>query len=286
MRGCGQNDLGMPWHPEVASHPPIPASPHPRHIPRMHSPPRHRLRAAIPFLVAASLVALAACPERKTASVEELYSTRMLGVSYLQRNQLAEAETQFKKLTELAPDDPLGFANLGYTYLQAARFAEAEKQLDRARKLDPSSADIGLALARVYALTNRPADARKLLEQLRSEATGNTHVLYALALLDSASTDPAASARYRDRLRDVLAASSGNLVARLGLVDAFMRAAQSDSAVHHLEEVRRTPPEPSRDALAQIDSTIQLLRSGNPAARQSFDRLMQAMVVTSPYQAS
>ncbi|MBW8771407.1 MAG: VCBS repeat-containing protein [Gemmatimonadetes bacterium] len=253
----------------------------------MHSPPRHRLRAAIPFLVAASLVALAACPERKTASVEELYSTRMLGVSYLQRNQLAEAETQFTKLTELAPEDPLGFANLGYTYLQAGRFAEAEKQLDQARKLDPSSADIGLALARVYALTNRPTESRALLEKLRGEASGNTHVLYALALLDSAATDPAATARYRDRLRDVLAAAPGNLVARLGLVDAFVRASQSDSAVHHLEEVRRTPPEPSREALAQIDSTIQLLRAGNlPASRQSFDRLMQTMVVTSPYQAS
>jgi Flp pilus assembly protein TadD len=253
----------------------------------MPSPPSRRLRAAIPLLAAASLVALAACPERKTASVEELYSTRMLGVSYLQRNQLAEAETQFKQLTELAPDDPLGFANLGYTYLQAGRFADAEKQLDRARKLDPSSADIGLALARVYALTNRPADARALLEQLRKEASGNTHVLYALALLDSAATDPAGSARYRDRLRDILVAAPGNLVARLGLVDAFVRASQSDSAVHHLEELRRTPPEPGRAALAQIDSTIQLLRAGNLAgSRQVLDRLLQTMVVTSPYQAS
>jgi len=253
----------------------------------MQSLPRHRLRAAIPVIVAASLVALGACKEHKTASVEELYSTRMLGVSYLQRNQLTEAETQFKRLTELAPDDPLGFANLGYTYLQAARFAEAEKQLDRARKLDPSSADIGLALARVYALTDRPAESRALLEQLRKEASGNTHVLYALALLDSAATDPAASARYRDRLRDVLAASPANVVARLGLVDAFVRAAQNDSAVHQLEELRRTPPAPSGEALAQLDSTIQLLRAGNaPASRQLLDRLLETMVVSSPYQAS
>jgi len=253
----------------------------------MQSPPRRRLRAAIRLIAAASLIALGACTKHETASVEELYSTRMLGVSYLQRNQLAEAEAQFRKLTELAPEDPLGFANLGYTYLQAARFAEAEKQLDQARKLDPSSVDIGLALARVYALTNRPAESRALLEKLRGEASGNTHVLYALALLDSAATDPAASARYRDRLRDVLTASPANLVARLGLVDAFVSAAQGDSAVHHLEELRRTPPEPSREALAQIDSTIQLLRAGNlPAARQTFDRLMRTMVVTSPYQTS
>jgi Flp pilus assembly protein TadD len=253
----------------------------------MPIPPSRRLRAAIPLLAAASLVALAACPEHKTASVEELYSTRMLGVSYLQRTQLAEAEAQFKQLTELAPDDPLGFANLGYTYLQAGRFAEAEKQLDRARKLDPSSADIGLALARVYALTRRANESRALLEQLRKEASGNTHVLYALALLDSAATDPAAAARYRDRLRDVLVASPANLVARLGLVDAFVRVVQYDSAVHHLEEVRRTPPEPSREARARIDSTIQFLRAGNASAsRQTFDRLLQTMVVSSPYQAS
>ncbi|HEX7978677.1 MAG TPA: FG-GAP-like repeat-containing protein [Gemmatimonadaceae bacterium] len=254
----------------------------------MHSTPSQTgRRVALSLVAAASLVALVACRERKTASVEALYSTRMLGVSYLQRNQLPEAEAQFTKLTELAPDDPLGFANLGYTYLQAGRFADAEKQLDRARKLDPSSADIGLALARVYALTNRQAQARTLLEQLRKEASGNTHVLYALALLDSAATDPAGSARYRDRLRDVLAASPANLVARLGLVDAFVRASQSDSAVRHLEEVRRTPPEPSREALAQIDSTIQLLRAGNLAgSRQTLDRLLQTMVVTSPYQTS
>jgi hypothetical protein len=241
------------------------------------------LRAA---LAIASLVALGAC-KRETASVEELYSTRMLGVSYLQRNQLGEAEAQFQKLTQLAPDDPLGFANLGFTYLQAGRYADAEKQLDRARKLDPSNADIGLALARVYALTNRAAQSRALLEQLRREASGNAHVLYALALLDSAATDPAASARYRDRLRDILVVSPANLVARLGLVDAFVRAGQSDSAVRHLEEVRRTPPEPTPEARARIDSTIQLLRAGNlPASRQALDRLLQTMALTSPYQAS
>src|SRR5204862_308571 len=80
-------------------------------------------------LVAAVL--LLACPRAERASVEELYSTRMLGLSYLQRNQLAEAEAEFTKLAKLAPDDPLGFANLGATYLQAGRYADARPTLDR-----------------------------------------------------------------------------------------------------------------------------------------------------------
>ena len=122
-------------------------------------------RAWIVFL-GAGLIAAATTCRPKPASVEELYTTRVLGLSYLQRNQLPEAESEFKKLTKLAPDDPLGYADLGLTYLQAGRYAEAEKQLRRARELDPASTDVGLALARLYSLTGRPSDARAMLERL------------------------------------------------------------------------------------------------------------------------
>ncbi|HEU4720919.1 MAG TPA: tetratricopeptide repeat protein, partial [Gemmatimonadaceae bacterium] len=113
-------------------------------------------RAATALVLAAAV----ACPRAEQASVEELYTTRMLGLSYLQRNQLTEAEAEFSKLTRLAPDDPLGYANLGLTYMQAGRYPDAEAQLKRARELDPRSTEVGLALARVYALTNREAQSR------------------------------------------------------------------------------------------------------------------------------
>ena len=103
-------------------------------------------------LLALLAVSLLACP-REHASVEELYTTRTLGLGYLQRNQLDQAESTFTKLTKLAPDDPLGYEYLGLTYLQLGRYDDAEKQLKKARKIDPSSTESGLALARVYALT-------------------------------------------------------------------------------------------------------------------------------------
>src|SRR5881227_3564430 len=104
-------------------------------------------RSLPPLLAVALTFAFGSC-RQKEAPVEELFSTRMLGLSYLQRNQLPEAEAQFKKLIELAPNDPLGYTNLGLTYLQAGRFADAEKQLKRARELDPQSTDIGLMVAK------------------------------------------------------------------------------------------------------------------------------------------
>ena len=238
------------------------------------------------FIGVALVAATAACRD-KPAPVEELYTARMLGLSYLQRNQLPEAETEFKKLTKLAPDDPLGYANLGLTYLQAGRYADAEKQLLRARELDPRNTEIGLALARLYSLTQRPAEARTTLEGLRRDSTANARVLYALAELEAQQTDSGASRRYEDRLRDVLAVAPANLATRLKLAAALARRGEADSVVHQLEEVRRIPPEPPKEARTYLDSAIQLLRAGNPAeARPVLDRLIGVMEVTSPYQAS
>ncbi|HEX2718353.1 MAG TPA: tetratricopeptide repeat protein, partial [Gemmatimonadaceae bacterium] len=241
-------------------------------------------RAALVLLV---ITAAATSCGREPPPVEELYATRMLGLGHLQRNELAEAETEFRKLTELAPDDAFGHAYLGLTWLQAARFPDAERELERARKLEPRSAEIGLMLSRLYSLTDRADDARKVLEQLRRDSTTDAHVLYALAQLDSAQRDPAAAARYADRLRDVLVVAPANLVARLELVDVLARRGEADSVVRHLEEVRRIPPELPREARVRLDSTIALLRAGKSAeARSTLDRFIALAEVTAAYQAS
>ena len=211
----------------------------------------------------------------------------MLGLSYLQRNELPQAESAFTKLTSLAPDDPLGYASLGLTYLQAGRYAEAEKQLRRARDLDPASTEVGLALARLYSLTGRPSDARATLEKLRRDTVGNAHVLYALAELDEKKEDSVSVREYEDRLRDLLLVAPANVVARLKLMDVFARSGQADSAIRQLEEVRRTPPEPPKLARIYLDSSIQFLRTGPTAqARRTLDRLLSLMEVTPAYQAS
>src|SRR5919199_4908690 len=111
-------------------------------------------RLSCSLLCATATVGVAGCRHDKPVPVEELFTTRTLAMSHLQRGQLPEAEAQFKKLIALAPDDPLGYANLGLTYLQEGRYADAEAQLLRARKLDPANADVVLTLARLYALTN------------------------------------------------------------------------------------------------------------------------------------
>ena len=216
---------------------------------------------------------------------EELFRTQALGLAYLETGQVAPAESAFKKVIALAPQDPAGYANLGVTYLRGSRFSDAEAQLKRARDMDPVNADIGLSLAKLYAVSGRATEARTTLDALRRADPRNAHVVYALAELDR--SDSTASDRHLGELRDVIALSPTNLAVRLQLIDAFVRGGQADSAVRQLEEVRRIGAELPAEAKTSFDETMRALKAGNvAAAREPLDKFLHAMELTSAYQAS
>jgi Flp pilus assembly protein TadD len=224
--------------------------------------------------------------QTKQADVGEVFATRTLALSYLRRGQLPEAETQFKKLIDLVPDDRLGYANLGLTYLQAGRYREAEAQLRRARQFDSTDAEVGLLLAKLYSLTDRSDEARRTLEQIR-DSTANARVRYALAELDANQSDTASLRRYGERLQQALAASPGNTAIRVQLIEVLAKRGQSDSALQQLEELRRIPPEPPLEARPHLTSAIRLLQDQKLAeARAPLDRFLDLMKGTVPYQAA
>ena len=231
-------------------------------------------------LVCGVLLAAAGGCREEPADPHALLTAQQTGLGFLRRGQLPEAETQFRKVAELAPKDPTGHANLGLTYLQAERYTEAESALRRARRLNPRGADVGLILAKLYAVTGRADDARATLEELSPEPK----VLYALAELAAQAGD---SARRATRLRELLRAAPANLAVRLQLAEALARNGAADSAAAHLEEIRRLRPEPPAEARRQLDSALHLLRGGNTvAAHAPLARFIRLMEVTAPYQAS
>ena len=229
-----------------------------------------------------ALSAIIGCKSER-ASPEDLLRARSLGLGYLERNRLPEAEQQFKLIVAGAPKDPFGYANLGLTYLQAGRLAEAEQQVRRARDLDPASADVGRMLAKVYALTNRRTEARTTLEQFARTQPRDAKVLYALAKLDSA--DDQSGQKAEQRLRQVLDVAPANLAVRLDLLNTFLRRGEADSAVRQLEEIRRLRPEPPREAAPLLATAIDLLRAGKVAeAMPAIERFTRIMQLTTPYQ--
>ena len=108
---------------------------------------------------------------------------RTLGLAYLEENKLEEAETEFLKLIDIAPDESLGYANLGLVYLRMDNYKEALKQLDEAVEIEPKNPNIRLIRAKAFDLNNDTKKAIKELEVTLKFAPNDAKTLYQLAEL-------------------------------------------------------------------------------------------------------
>src|SRR6266508_61234 len=96
-------------------------------------------------LVVATLLLLGCRGGEPAEGIERdaaILAARTLGLAYLQREQLAQAESSFRRIVTLAPDQALGYANLGLVHLRQGRYGEAESEIRRAAALDTTSDDI------------------------------------------------------------------------------------------------------------------------------------------------
>jgi tetratricopeptide (TPR) repeat protein len=219
-------------------------------------------------------------PQRTSESQSSaILTARTLGLAYLESGQLAQAESAFRKVVALAPDQPLGHANLGLVHLRQGRYRDAEAEIRRAARLDSTSDDIGLMLATVYQLTDRPDDARRVAEQLLQHTPDEPRALYLLAELDPGSKE--------QHLRRIVERTPANVAARLQLVDVLLARGAANAATAELEALQRQLPELPRETNRSFDRALAATRAGNAAAAvrpaAAFHRLMETTPV---YQAS
>ena len=224
-------------------------------------------------------------------------TARTWGLAYLQQNQLPQAETEFRKVVALAPDQAVGYADLGLVYLREGRYREAETQLRRAAALDSADSNIGLMLARVYELTGREPEARPEVERVLRRDSTDIRALYALAELAGRSSDPEERRRQETYLRRVVARAPANLAARLELVDLLLARGATDDAAAELEALQRQLPQLPPDAARFFQRALRAARAGESGrgrgrgsraseAAAAAKRFHSAMEVTAAYQAS
>src|SRR5207245_6424335 len=118
-----------------------------------------------------------------------ILAARALGLASRQGDQRGQAETTFRKVIALAPDQALGYANLGLVHLRQGRCREAETAIRRAASLDTANDDITLTLAKVYELTGRSAEARREVDRVLRRRPDDLRALYGLVELDPASKE-------------------------------------------------------------------------------------------------
>jgi Flp pilus assembly protein TadD len=131
-----------------------------------------------------------AAPAAATAAADPVMSTqeraKLLGEAYakalasLQAGQLADAEAQFKALTEAVPNLAEAHYNLGYLYGQRGATADAEAQFRRTLELQPENAEAVVALATLVGKGGHGEDALKMLVEAAPRFETNGRFQFAL----------------------------------------------------------------------------------------------------------
>ncbi len=216
----------------------------------------------------------------------EILSSRTLGLAYLEENKLNEAEAEFLKLIDLAPDEALGHANLGLVYLRMGNYEDAEKNLIDAIKIQPDDPDIRLILAKVYELEGQEDLSIDELNKIMEIAPDHAKTLYSLAEIYDKSKDEKSLALKEDFLKRLVEKVPENLVARLLLTETYIQNNKADEALAQLEELARIFPESPEEAKVYYDNALNFLQSGN--AKDAFTPIKiyhNFYKVSSPYQA-
>src|SRR2546426_1093777 len=236
----------------------------------------------IPIAAVAALAAFAfGCHkgrEQNPADAGAILTARTLGLAYLEDNRLEDAETEFKKVIQLAPDEPSGHANLGLVDLRMGRYQDAAREIDRAVDLAPDDPDVRLLQATLFRLTGHPEDARRVLESASHTSPNHLKTLYALAEVDST--------RRREYLGRVVDIAPPNVPAQLRLAEALLNAGDTVGARDHLELLRQLlpqmPPQAARFFAAAL-ADVQANRM--TAGRVAFARAKAFLETTPVYQA-
>jgi tetratricopeptide (TPR) repeat protein len=209
---------------------------------------------------------IAGCDSKKPVDKQtsrDILSSRTLGLAYLEENKLDDAEAEFLKLIDLAPDEALGHANLGLVYLRMGKYKEAEENLKNAIDLQPGDPDIGLILTKVYELNDQPEESIKLLNEIIKSNPKHPKTLYALAEFYEKSKDPESLSRRKEYLSVLANEVPENLVARLLYLEALIQNEESDKAIAQMEDLVRIFPDFPEEASAYYDQTLEALRAGN-----------------------
>jgi len=98
---------------------------------------------------------------------ENTFALEQYAVVKLVRGDYPEAETSFKKLTELQPHEKDHWVNLGDTYIQGQKFEDAIIPFEKAVELDSNDIRLWESLADLYESFEMPDKAKKARDQVK-----------------------------------------------------------------------------------------------------------------------
>jgi len=113
----------------------------------------------------------------------EPYLLILMGDAYAKKGDFAKAEPLYKRVTELQPNDPLGWNNLAQTYAAEEKFPESVAAWIRTAELSKiNGAFAWFHAGQIYAHMEKPEEAIKMYNKALALAPGNADIWVNLGL--------------------------------------------------------------------------------------------------------
>jgi len=139
------------------------------------------------------------------------------GLAALQVGDDARADTKLAAVTQIAPDEPAGWANWAILALRQRNFEIAVERLQHASSLSPQDGHIDNLMGMLESSRGRSAEA---IAHFRKAAERNPNDLrnrYALAQEIDRQGGPGGDAEYQQAIENILARAPDNIAAQLEL---------------------------------------------------------------------
>ena len=167
----------------------------------------------------------------------------LYGNLHLRENNLAGAETVFRKVLERRPEDPLAHARLATVYHLMGRNEEAAKLLEEALVLDPENLNMIGFLVDLYIRTGALDKALALCQDKRpAQGTDGEQAIFE-QLLGKVFLAKGALDQAEVHFKQAVALDPGLLPAHRALTELYTRNGRTEELMAHYQEALRADPE-------------------------------------------
>ena len=214
---------------------------------------------------------------------------RLHGIGYaqLENEREVEAESTYRELIDLVPDEPLGHANLAVALLRQDRKDEALAAIDRALELGGHRADLLLIRADILQWSGRNQDALVDYRRASRAAPDDPETQYALFRLAEIMDGAQAEADRRDAVERLRGLRPDNLVVLLLSGEAALedgdRGRASDDYLRVRELIWQAQPVAER----VVEEVLDALEADDlESARRMAPRVTNVMKGTAGWRSS
>jgi hypothetical protein len=203
------------------------------------------------------------CYKKEKAAIvnyEKIVSHRNKGLAYLEEENFTEAEKQFKLLTILAPQDPLGFSNLGLTYLKSDGQLQKSKQwIQKALDLNQKHPEIRMLLTLYYELNNQDSLAFNMLKKTIEYSPNHVKTLYKLTEYYLKKNDLNSKNIAQLYLKNIIEIIPANIIVQLDLIETLLNENKISEALKGLNKISQIFPKLSENSMQMLNNSIRYL---------------------------